>query len=468
MKQRKIVLPVMLPLITVAAAHAETISGAVATPANTPAASAAPENVHPVDYLQRYRPQASVFELGMFGGLMFPSGSHSLEAEGRAHQKFGDAGGELGVRLGYFPVAFMGIEAEGAAMGAKVENAGGAGMWAARGHLVGQLTHSSVTPFLLVGAGALGANSREMGGASAFAMHAGVGVKIPLDELLSVRFDVRDTITKASPQTTASLAHSPEALLGLTFTLDRAKPVAPAPPPDTDADGIADVSDHCPQQAGAAPDGCPADSDKDGITDGKDSCPNQAGLAPTGCPPPADTDGDGVVDSQDACPNQAGTQKDGCPDPDPDKDNISGAKDQCPDQPETVNGYQDEDGCPDAIPEAVKQFTGAIPGIAFDFGKAKIRASSYAILDKAVQTLTEYPDVKIAVVGHTDNVGVRERNIELSRQRAEAVKSYLVSKHIEASRISAEGMGPDQPVSAENTEAARAKNRRIEFNIVTR
>lgn len=468
MKQRKIVLPLMLPLITVAAAHAETISGAAAPTANTPAPTAAPEATPKTEYLQRYRPQASVFELGMFGGLLFPSSSHPLEADGRAHQSFGDAGGELGARLAYFPLEFLGIEAEGAAMGAKVENAGGAGIWAARGHLVGQLTSSSVTPFLLVGAGALGANSREMGGASAFAMHAGAGVKVPLDELLSVRLDVRDTITKASPQTTASLAHSPEILLGLTFTLDRVKPVAPLPPPDTDADGIADAADHCPQEAGAAPDGCPADRDKDGIADGKDSCPNQAGLAPTGCPPPADSDGDGIVDPQDACPNQAGTQKDGCPDPDPDKDTISGAKDQCPDQPETVNGYQDDDGCPDAIPDAVKQFSGAIPGIEFDFGKAKIRVTSYAILDRAVQTLAEYPDVKIAVVGHTDNVGSRERNIELSRQRAEAVKAYLVGKHIDAARISADGVGPDQPVSAENTEAARAKNRRIEFNIVTR
>ncbi len=109
-----------------------------------------------------------------------------------------------------------------------------------------------------------------------------------------------------------------------------------------------------------------------------------------------------------------------------------------------------------------------MPGIEFEFGKATIRPMSYAILDKAVETLTTYPEVKIKIVGHTDNVGPRERNIELSLKRAESVKAYLVGKKIDASRIQAEGAGPDKPLSDENTAAARAKNRRIEFSIVTR
>lgn len=455
---------------------ATTSTTAASTSADSAVAStganvdAVPPPVESPSYMSRYLPQPGLFEIGLFGGAMFPSNNLALELSDRPHREFKDLSGELGLRLAYYPLDFLGIEAEGAAIPSRVEGGRGAGLWAARGHLIGQLTSASITPFLLVGAGALGANSHEMGGVGNFAIHFGAGVKVPFDDFLSMRLDVRDTLSKVTSQSDATVAHSPEILLGLTLTLDRNKPAPPAPPPavDTDADGIPDNADKCPTQIGVAPDGCPPDTDKDGVADITDQCPNEAGPAPTGCPPPKDTDNDGVVDTADACPTQAGTLANGCPDPDPDHDGVTVEHDKCPQQPETVNGYQDEDGCPDELPEAVKRFTGTIQGIEFDFGKATIRRGSHALLDKAAETLASYPELKLLVLGHTDNVGTRERNIELSRKRAEAVKAYLVSKNIDESRIKADGAGPDRPLTDENTPEARAKNRRIEFHILTR
>jgi OOP family OmpA-OmpF porin len=85
-------------------------------------------------------------------------------------------------------------------------------------------------------------------------------------------------------------------------------------------------------------------------------------VAPDGCPA-KDTDGDGFLDPDDKCPEEKGVAPDGCPDQDPDQDGILGDKDKCPKEPETKNGYQDEDGGPDEVPEEVKKFTGVIQGI---------------------------------------------------------------------------------------------------------
>ena len=92
---------------------------------------------------------------------------------------------------------------------------------------------------------------------------------------------------------------------------------------------------------------------------------------------------------------------------------LSTTMGKCPDQPETVNGYQDDDGCPDEIPEAVKRFSGVMQGIEFEFGQAIIRPASTRFWTRQSK-LVQYPEVKIYIVGHTDNVGPRERNIELS------------------------------------------------------
>jgi OOP family OmpA-OmpF porin len=414
-------------------------------------------------------PEAGLFELGIFGGLYRPSVVHNLQNESYGpHRHYDSLAPELGLRAAYFPYAAFGVELEAAAMPTAVESGSGAGIWAGRGHVIGQLKTSRLTPFALLGVGALGANSQTMGRDADFAVHAGVGVKYPFDDVISARLDLRDTMTQEDERSNGDIAHHAEALIGLTMTLDRSKPKPPpaAPPPDGDADGFEDTKDACPAEAGVAPNGCPADSDGDKVIDRLDKCPTEAGLEPEGCPPPPDRDGDKVTDLEDECPDVPGDFNRGCPNPDLDNDGVVIANDKCPTEPETRNGYQDGDGCPDEVPAQVQKFSGVIEGIQFDFGKATIRPGSRALLDSAIETLKAYPEVKLLVTGHTDDQGPREKNLELSLQRAESVKAYFVSKGIEAARLATRGAGPDEPLVKENTAAARQKNRRIEFKLV--
>ena len=203
-----------------------------------------------------------------------------------------------------------------------------------------------------------------------------------------------------------------------------------------------------------------------------------------GCPDP-DNDNDGIPDAADKCPNEPedkdGFQDDdGCPDPDNDADGVVDGSDKCPDQPETKNGYQDDDGCPDEIPQKVKQFTGVIKGINFKTGSVDLLPSSKRTLDKAVKVLQEFTDLKLEIQGHTDDVPLKPRkgseyqdNKALSQGRAESVKAYFVSKGIDEGRLSAVGFGDEQPVVAPDglkggkLRAARAKNRRVEFKLVS-
>jgi OOP family OmpA-OmpF porin len=267
-----------------------------------------------------------------------------------------------------------------------------------------------------------------------------------------------------------------EFLLGLSFTLGRTPAeTAPPPPKDSDGDGYFDPQDACPGVPGVAPNGCPApvvvpvDTDKDGIVDASDPCPTEAedGAQPTptdGCPN-KDQDGDGVPLPDDKCPTEKGVVPDGCIH-DKDGDGILDEVDKCPDQPETKNGFQDADGCPDELPKEVAKFAGVIKGIQFDFGKATIRKESNKILDEAIKVLTQYGDLRIMITGHTDNVGEAAKNIELSEARANSVKTYMVGKGIDTSRIETRGAGPNEPVADNATDKGRQQNRRIEFKLL--
>jgi outer membrane protein OmpA-like peptidoglycan-associated protein len=80
--------------------------------------------------------------------------------------------------------------------------------------------------------------------------------------------------------------------------------------------------------------------------------------------------------------------------------------------------------------------------------------------------LKEFPSLKIEIQGHTDDVGGRDFNLDLSQRRADSVKRYLVEHGIEESRIKTVGFGPDKPIDPAKTSKARAKNRRIEFKVL--
>lgn len=102
----------------------------------------------------------------------------------------------------------------------------------------------------------------------------------------------------------------------------------------------------------------------------------------------------------------------------------------------------------------------------FETGKATLKEASFVELDKVVSFLNEYPEVKIEIGGHTDNVGKPDRNMTLSHQRAEAVMHYLLSKGVTTERITSKGYGQTKPVVPNNSTANKAKNRRVEFTIL--
>lgn len=240
--------------------------------------------------------------------------------------------------------------------------------------------------------------------------------------------------------------------------------------PDKDGDKIIDKDDKCPDVAGLKEfAGCP-DTDKDSIQDSEDNCPDIAGLkAFKGCP---DTDKDGVQDKEDNCPEVAGpVENKGCPFGDKDNDGVADNLDACPE----LAGPRNNKGCPvkTEIKEREKvpverqelQLNTAFNNIVFENGKAVIREVSFNTLDQLTQLLKENSTWKLNISGHTDNVGEDAANKSLSERRAEAVRTYLIGKGIDASRISSEGFGETIPLKSNDTPEGRSANRRVEFRI---
>jgi outer membrane protein OmpA-like peptidoglycan-associated protein len=448
------------------------------------------------DYLHRYQPVAGLAELGAFIGPLFLSDLHSFRGPPtlnsganptpRALPNFKQPAVELGIRGAYFPFSFLGAELEGMVAAAETDKGDGVTVLAARGHVMLQSPFWSVVPFVLGGVGYWEVLNDVSGNDTDPAFHFGGGAKVNVSSHLALRLDVRDTVT--NQRAVGGYPNHVEALLGGTLVLGRS---TPAPRKDTDGDSWTDERDQCPLEAGTLPQGCPIrDTDADGILDPEDHCVHQPGLAPTGCPP-ADADQDGVTDNIDQCVNEKGSAPSGCPDADQDAvfdkndkcpavagvapdgcpldadgDGILGADDHCPDVAETKNLFEDTDGCPDELPQAIKNFMGVIKGIEFDTDKDVIRPGSQSVLDQAFSVLEKYPSLRVEIIGYTDDRGALEHNLDLSHRRAAAVKSHLVGQGIAPDRIQSRGAGPEQPLESNSTLPGRQKNRRIEFKII--
>ena len=276
---------------------------------------------------------------------------------------------------------------------------------------------------------------------------------------------------------------SPEGriVFGIGYTPTKAK--------DTDEDGIPDKNDDCPEDPEDIDefedsDGCPdIDNDGDGILDVDDACPNIAENVngwedEDGCLDTIpDTDGDGLLDTVDQCindPEDIDTfeDDDGCPDPDNDQDNILDVDDECPLEPEVLNGVDDEDGCPDEGKVRLdlnKKEIYIFEKVHFALNKATIKRESYEILDAVHNVLVKFPGITLVEVqGHTDIRGPEYLNQDLSQRRADAVKNYLVKKGIDAARLQSKGYGESKLLDTAETEEAHAKNRRVQFIVLTK
>ena len=103
--------------------------------------------------------------------------------------------------------------------------------------------------------------------------------------------------------------------------------------------------------------------------------------------------------------------------------------------------------------------------ILFGFDKSNLNNSAENNLNKLSNILKKYPDTDIEIQGHTDNVGTDDYNESLSRRRASSVQSYLVSRGIASGRMKIVGYGESAPKYSNDSESARAQNRRVEFLI---
>jgi OmpA-OmpF porin, OOP family len=103
--------------------------------------------------------------------------------------------------------------------------------------------------------------------------------------------------------------------------------------------------------------------------------------------------------------------------------------------------------------------------VEFEAGSALLAETGKAILQDMAQTLKSVKPKRIEVIGHTDNLGDPQRNLSLSRARAESVKTYLVAMGMAPELIGTSGMGADQPIMSNATEEGRRRNRRIEFRL---
>lgn len=170
--------------------------------------------------------------------------------------------------------------------------------------------------------------------------------------------------------------------------------------------------------------------------------------------PPADEDNDGVPDTADKCPGSKSVPVDsnGC-ESDGDGDGVPDYLDVCPRTPQGAT--VDANGCSQALV--------SLQGVHFKFDSASLTSEAKSILDGAVSAIQSNASQNLQVEGHTDSTGSDSYNQGLSQRRAQSVVDYLVSKGVNASRLTATGYGESSPVSSNDTSANRAKNRRVEI-----
>lgn len=171
-----------------------------------------------------------------------------------------------------------------------------------------------------------------------------------------------------------------------------------------------------------------------------------------------DSDGDGVADYLDKCPNTpAGAKVDGAGcELDTDGDGIPDWKDKCP----TEKGTAELNGCPAVDTSNLLK---DVSNIQFEFNSSVLKTSSYPTLDKVSSLMRSNSNMMVELDGNASAEGTEAYNMQLSIDRANAVKTYLVNSGVDANKITVKGFGETRPIASNATEAGRILNRRVEF-----
>jgi len=138
---------------------------------------------------------------------------------------------------------------------------------------------------------------------------------------------------------------------------------------------------------------------------------------------------------------------------DSDKDGVLDTKDKCASTP--ANTTVDADGCPD--------FKGSLKGVFFETSSARLTQNSQVVLDNAAAELKRYPNLAVEVQAYTDSRGSDALNLKISEERAQSVRNYLLSKGVNADKVTAKGYGEANPIATNDTAEGRAQNRRVEL-----
>lgn len=151
---------------------------------------------------------------------------------------------------------------------------------------------------------------------------------------------------------------------------------------------------------------------------------------------------------------------------DRDGDGTPDSVDKCPDEP----GPAENLGCPvKPTAELVGDKIEILDAVHFATAKDVILAESFGVLNAVITILLANPNItKVRIEGHTDNQADVTYNIRLSQRRAQSVRRYLIEHGVAASRLTSHGYGPTRPIATNSTREGRARNRRVEFNIVQR
>jgi|GEM_PF-981792 len=188
--------------------------------------------------------------------------------------------------------------------------------------------------------------------------------------------------------------------------------------------------------------------------------------------PNSDRDGDGFVDTEDECPDQAETvdgfdDDDGCPELDGDGDGVPFGRDQCPEEaiyPEQDPRYSD--GCPRLAELAGDRIT-TPESVFFEEDEYSLRRDAYRVLEAVFHELEAHPEVEhLLIEGHTNNNGGADYNDRLSDERAGVVAQWLVDRGIDENRILSKGYGFDRPLVDHSSPDASRLNRRVVFTVM--
>jgi outer membrane protein OmpA-like peptidoglycan-associated protein len=238
---------------------------------------------------------------------------------------------------------------------------------------------------------------------------------------------------------------------------------------DTDNDGLSDGEEVTRLKT----DPTKADTDGDGLSDGEEV------LRVKSDPLRVDTDGDSLSDWDEVRvyktnPNVPDTDADALRDGDEVKkhrtdplkvDTDAGGVN---DGAEVQRGTDPLDPRDDIVADPIVLERGAsvlLEGVNFASGSATLTRDSEETLERVFIALVANPKLNVEIAGYTDNTGSVRGNERLSRRRAESVRSWLVGKGIDSSRMTVVGMGPKDPIAPNSTSQGRAKNRRIEFHV---